>query len=343
MMADVLGAEPNGLTVVSTFAGLGGSSLGYRLAGYRVLWANEFLEAPRAMYEANKAPHTLVDERDIRKVQASEILKATGLKKGELDLFDGSPPCTSFSIAGKREKNWGEEQHYSDKFQRTDDLSLEYLRLAEGLMPRVCMLENVRGMALGKARGFMFEVLDGLRKIGYRAGVRLLDGQWLGVPQARERVFFVGVREDLKLEPVWPEPLPYRYTVRDAIPWLERPQDGPDPEPDSFMGDSLLARRWHGMRVGSKHKARFTAIRTEPDKPCKTILAIAGNKGMSSVMHPFECRKFSVLETKRLSSVPDDFEMTGRFIKKIEALGRCVPPLMTKAVAATIAQEVLLI
>src|SRR5210317_2070165 len=106
-MQEIAAIEPNGYNVISTFAGGGGSSLGYRMAGYRVLWANEFIESARETYSANKANYTTVDGRDIREVTATEILETVGINKGDLDILDGSPPCASFSTAGKRHKGWG--------------------------------------------------------------------------------------------------------------------------------------------------------------------------------------------------------------------------------------------
>ncbi len=116
-MAEIAAVPWNGLTAVSTFCGCGGSCLGYRMAGFRVVWANEFIPAAAEVYRANH-PETTLDTRDIRNVQPAEIFAATGLKVGELDLLDGSPPCSSFFTAGKREKHWGMAKRYSDTVQR---------------------------------------------------------------------------------------------------------------------------------------------------------------------------------------------------------------------------------
>ncbi|ELT51001.1 DNA (cytosine-5-)-methyltransferase [Brucella intermedia] len=222
LMSEVAAMPWNGFNVISTFAGCGGSSTGYRMAGFRVLFASEFIEAARETYQANARPGTIVDGRDIRQVSAEDILAATGLKPGELDVLDGSPPCASFSTAGKREKAWGKVKKYSDSEQRVDDLFFEYARLVRGLRPKVFVAENVSGLVKGTAKGYFLEILAALKACGYRVEARLLDAQWLGVPQARQRLIFVGVREDLGLEPVFPKPLPYRYSIRDALPWLTR-------------------------------------------------------------------------------------------------------------------------
>lgn len=216
-MEEIRALPWNGFTAVSTFSGGGGSSLGYRIAGFRIAWASEFVPAAAETYRANASPSTVLDTRDIREVKPEDILAATGVAEGEIDLFDGSPPCASFSTAGKREKGWNQVKAYSETRQRTDDLFWEYARLIEGTRPRVFVAENVSGLVKGTAKGYFKLILARLRECGYRVEARLLDASWLGVPQARQRLIFIGVREDLGMSPAFPSPLPYQYTVRDAL------------------------------------------------------------------------------------------------------------------------------
>jgi DNA (cytosine-5)-methyltransferase 1 len=221
-MGEIAALPWNGMTVASTFSGCGGSSLGYRMAGFRVLYANEFVAAARDTYAANAAPYTVLDPRDIRTLQPADVLAALQLPAGELDVLDGSPPCASFSTAGKRQKDWGKVKTYSETAQRTDDLFFEFARILRGVQPRVFIAENVSGLVKGVAKGYFLDILAELKGCGYRVACKLLDAQWLGVPQARQRTIFVGVRNDLEREPVHPTPLRYRYTIRDALPWIER-------------------------------------------------------------------------------------------------------------------------
>lgn len=237
-MRDIANIEWNGCNVASTFSGCGGSSTGYRMAGYRVLYANEFVPSARKSYEANKAEYTYVDPRDIRDVKGSEILEKIGLGVGELDLLDGSPPCASFSVAGNREKDWGKIKKYSDTKQRTDDLFFEFARILEEIKPKTFVAENVAGLAMGAARDILgspqmdlFEsqddtILHTLMNCGYRVEARILNAADLGVPQSRRRLIFVGVRKDLNKSPVFPKSLPYQFTTRDAISDLQ--VDGSD-------------------------------------------------------------------------------------------------------------------
>ena len=218
---DEIGAIPwNGYSVVSTFSGCGGSCLGFEMAGFKVVWANEFIPAAQEVYRLNH-PGTCLNTEDIREVTPESILGATGLGVGELDVMEGSPPCASFSLAGKREEHWGQVKPYSDTKQRTDDLFWEYIRLVNGLQPKVFVAENVAGLVRGVSKGYFKQILSGFKKCGYTVRCQVLDAQWLGVPQARKRVIFMGVREDLGLDPVFPKPLPYYYSVRDALPWVK--------------------------------------------------------------------------------------------------------------------------
>jgi len=209
----------NGYQAVSTFSGCGGSCLGLEMAGFEILMASEFVEAARDTYRVNH-PGVFVDDRDIRTVTADDILEQVGVAVGELGLLEGSPPCASFSTAGKRDKAWGEVKKYSETKQRVDDLFFEYARLVDGLQPKVFIAENVSGLVKGVAKGYFKMILRELKDCGYQVEAKLLDARWLGVPQSRQRLIFMGVRNDLGVRPEWPDPLPYWYSIRDACPWI---------------------------------------------------------------------------------------------------------------------------
>lgn len=217
LMSELPAAADDAPTVVSTFSGCGGSCLGYKMAGFRTLAALEFIDEARRTYEAN-FPGVRVIGDDVRQVTADDLY-ADGIP----DVVEGSPPCSSFSTAGKREAGWGAVKKYSDKEQRTDDLFFEFARLIRDGQPRFFTAENVPGLVIGKAKGYFLEIRQALRDCGYRVEAAVLDAQWLGVPQRRRRLIFVGVREDLEhvdggpLLPAFPKPLPYRYTLADVI------------------------------------------------------------------------------------------------------------------------------
>lgn len=359
----------NGFNVISTFSGGGGSSTGYRMAGFRVLWANEFIDSARETYAANKSPYTVLDGRDIRQVNPEDILQAINLKPGELDIFDGSPPCASFSTAGKREAGWGKVKKYSDKSQRTDDLFFEFSRLVRGVQPKTFVAENVSGLVKGTAKGYFLEILKELKSCGYRVACKVLDAQWLGVPQARQRTIFVGVREDLGLDPVHPKPLPYRYSVRDALPWITKIEEatghnsiglgkhrmleacGPMPcvqasrpvkvEAETDISRYAIGAEWDKLKPGEGSEKYLNLKRTRIDGPSHCISADGGNPSKASVCHPTEKRKFTIAEVKRICGFPDDFILTGTYAQQWERVGRAVPPVMMMHIANTIKSEIL--
>lgn len=330
----------NGFTCASTFSGCGGSSTGYRMAGFKVVWASEFIDAARESYKANAAPHTIIDGRDIRKVQAQDILDSTGLKVGELDLFDGSPPCASFSTAGKREKDWGKIKKYSDKAQRTDDLFFEYSRLLRGLKPKVFVAENVSGLVKGTAKGYFLEILKDLKSCGYRVSCRVLDAQWLGVPQMRQRTIFVGVREDLGLHPAHPKPLPYRYTVGEAVDGLLAGGDA-----KWLKSGTDTHRYWLATRPGCSlsdacvkltgKNSFLTHVKQSPHRQANTITQT------TQLYHWNEPRALTLQELRRIGGFPDDFILTGTYAQQWERIGRAVPPVMMSQIAATIRDQIL--
>lgn len=308
-MRSVHRRKRNGLKVVSSFAGCGGSSTGWEMSGFDVAAAIEFIPLAAESYRLNH-PKTAVLERDVREVDAAAIVEATGIPVGQLDVLDGSPPCEPFSTAGIRDKGWGEVRPYSGKEQRSDDLFDEYARLVRELRPRCFVAENVTGLVKGKARGYFVEIHQHLQECGYRVEARILDAQWLGVPQRRQRVIFVGVREDLGRDPAFPDPLPYRYTVREALEaagtavadgvglfedsyghdagWPKRHTSGEEPAPTinaAGTGRTLADRV--SVVEGLVNEARYSEPEdAELDMPAPTVCAgegKSGNRGLKPV------------------------------------------------------------
>lgn len=373
-MAEIASIPWNGFRVASTFSGCGGSCLGYRMAGFKVVWANEFVPAAQASYNANKANDCYLDCRDVRTVKPEEILEQTGLAKGELDLFDGSPPCQAFSTAGKRHKGWGKAKTYEHGAKQCNEqLFDEYIRLLRGLMPKTFVAENVSGLVKGVAKGMFLEILAALKASGYRVKCKVLDAQWLGVPQMRQRTIFVGVREDLKAEPAHPKPLGYRYSVRDALPWISKvgdnggfgkggmrdaaaaasgtigtgPQTGNGRYPPSLVEAETdisryaIGKEWDKLKPGESTYYGGRLWKPSKDKPCPTVSSSGGTTSLSSVCHPTEKRKFTIAELKRICAFPDDFKLTGSYAQQWERLGNSVPPVMMRAIAEVIRDEIL--
>lgn len=216
LMSEIAQTPANGYTLVSTFSGCGGSCLGFRMAGFRTLLASEFVPAAVETYLANH--HDVpVCVSDVRELEPELILARLGLKRGELDVLEGSPPCASFSMAGKREAGWGEVKKYSDVEQRVDDLFFEFTRLVRGLHPRVVVAENVPGLLSGAAVEYFNRVEGEIREASYVVYARELNAAWYGVPQNRRRVIIIAVRRDLGVLPAYPDRLGYGYSIKDAI------------------------------------------------------------------------------------------------------------------------------
>ena len=316
---------------ISFFSGCGGSSLGYKLAGVNVLYANEFVPKASETYKLN-FPNTIMDTRDIRTIQPQEVLDKINLKVGELDFLDGSPPCASFSTAGKREKGWGKVKAYSDTKQRTDDLFYEYIRMVKEIKPKIFVAENVRGLIMGKAKGYFNKFLAEFNKLNYNVKASLLDASYLEVPQMRKRVFIIGVRKDLNREPVFPKKHK-RLIVKPVYDKKYPVEEEAKKMPPSYLKYLV------NLKQGEQPQGSFFSLkRNHLYRPSYTILATYG-KG-ACVMHPYENRHMSIAELKDICSFPQSFKLIGKYTDQAERLGRSVPPNMMKNIIKTLRKEV---
>jgi len=312
-------------TVVSTFAGAGGSSLGYSMAGFRELLAVEWDDNAVATFKLN-FPDVPVYHGDIAKLSVEDVLQRTGLQPGELDVFDGSPPCQGFSTAGKRD-------FYDDRNQ----LFREYVRLLRGLRPKVLIMENVSGMVKGKMKLMFADILCELKASGYRVSARLLNAMYFNVPQSRQRMIFVGVREDLGIEPSHPAAESVPVTAAQAIvgatnKTLNRP-----------LATTATAI-WNHVKPGqngTNYRAGYymNSVKLDPNRPSPTIPKIVSGTG--GHMHWSEPRSMSIEEIKRLASFADAFKMTGKYEQQYERIGNSVPPLFMRSIALHVRREIL--
>ena len=280
--------EANAPTVISTFAGCGGSSLGYHMAGFRELLAVEWEQNAADTFRLN-FPHVPLYHGDIAKLSVDECLRLASVKPGDLDVFDGSPPCQGFSTAGKREIGDARNQ-----------LFREYCRLLQGLRPRAFVMENVSGMVKGDFKLIFAEILRTLKGCGYRVKARLLCSAFFGVPQERERMVFIGVREDIGREPshpaAWSDPIPLRSIAPDVI--ASRSQ-GNNPWATSLRASVTIK------------KTMFSEMfRTADGVRCPTVR-----------------------ETARIGSFPDQFKFVGVQRNAWARVGNSVPPLLMRSIA----------
>mgnify|MGYP003116136397 FL=1 len=318
---------------MSTFACGGGSSLGYKLAGCDVIAANDIDPEMAWHYKQNLSPrhYFLCPIRDLLRMDLPEELFG-------IDILDGSPPCSTFSMAGSREKAWGKKKHFREgqAEQVLSDLFFDYLDLVGRLKPRVAIAENVKGMILGNAKGYTKLVMQKFCELGYRPQLFLVNAADCGVPQRRERVFFCAVRKDVSEKKLEFKPAHRWVSVGEACADLgdltlsERQQTKPS---------DFDLRCWHRTKPGKSY-ADFVQ-RTENRLSCFTICRLNGAMpsctltASDAARHWSQCRRLTFREQKRLGSFPDDYvaktEKIGKYM-----IGMSVPPFMTKAVAEAV-------
>lgn len=192
--------EKNGLKVFSCFSCGGGSTMGYKLAGCEVIGNVEIDPKMNEVYVKNHNPkyNYLMDIREFNKLEdlPEELYN--------LDILDGSPPCTTFSMAGSREESWGKKKKFREgqAEQTLDDLSFVFIETVNKLKPKVVIMENVEGLIKGEAWGYVQEIYKKFKEIGYSVKHWLLKGEEMGVPQKRHRVFFIATRLGFNLEEI---------------------------------------------------------------------------------------------------------------------------------------------
>jgi DNA (cytosine-5)-methyltransferase 1 len=282
-------------TVISTFAGCGGSSLGYKMAGFKELLAIEWESNAVETFKLN-FPNVPVWQRDISTVTGAEILDFTGLKKGELDIFDGSPPCQGFSAAkGKRNVN-------DDR----NDLSYQYIRLINELQPKVFVMENVAGMVRGKMKGKFIQIMKELKSTGYNVKCTLMNSKYYEVPQMRERLIWIGVKNG---QASFPIPNKNIITVNDVLP-----------------------------NIIEQNRGQFDKTWITAKKPCYTI-----TKTASLIFKEKDGteRKPTIEELKKVSTFPDDFIFKGSFYEQWARIGNAVMPRFMYHVAKHIKENIL--
>ncbi|WP_458454369.1 DNA cytosine methyltransferase [Methanobrevibacter sp.] len=333
----------NGYNVVSTFSGAGGSCIGLKLAGFNINYAVEFIPEAQKTYQLNHTD-TYLDKRDIRQIKGKEILNKIGLKKGELDLFEGSPPCSGFSQCGIGTDGWNTIKNYSDTKQRVDDLFFEFIRLINETRPKMILAENVPSLATGKNKGMLKLFINEFKKIGYTIKMKVLDASYLDVPQKRKRLIFIGKRDDLNININFPKPKKYNYITKDALPNFKKNKT-PKSEyvlmKKETLGRELLdyAIKHHLKNLKEPYKilknkeGYYTHRVLFEEDICHTLI-----QGSYSYFGYYP-RTLSIFEGKRLHTFPDDFKLTGNYDRQWERIARSVPPRMYEAVGKCIKQS----
>jgi DNA (cytosine-5)-methyltransferase 1 len=320
-------------TVISCFAGGGGSSLGYQMAGYRELLATDWDARSIDTLQLN-FPDLPVWQGDIVDLSVAQVREITELEKGELSVLDGSPPCQGFSTAGKR--------LFADS---RNTLFREFVRLLRGLQPQCFVMENVSGMVRGKMRLVFAECLKELKASGYRVAARVLDAMYFSVPQHRRRLIFIGVREDLAIDPTHPVATSWPIPVRVALDAAQLcgAQEGDAPAP--VLSD-VYGQLWPNVRPGRSAvhvigKGFSSCVKPHPDRPCPTLMKTQTGRGFATTVHPTERRALSVREAALIGSYPPQFRFTGSYQEQWGRIGNSVPPLLMRSIAMHLRTSVL--
>ncbi len=272
--------------VISAFCGCGGSSLGYTWAGGKVLLAVDLDDNALATYRAN-FPDTPVYHGDIANLGVEECCKLAGVQPGELDILDGSPPCQGFSLIGTR--------RFLDP---RNQLFLEFARLLRGLQPKAFVMENVPGMFASDMKLIFADCFDAMKSAGYKVRAMLLNTQYFHVPQDRKRLIFVGVRNDLGIEPSYPKAQSRPQSIRQAL---------------GLVGDG-------GVR-SDQFKSKWRTL----DGPCVTIF-----KHPPVLMLEGVKRTLTFDECSIIQGFPQDWKWPKRINRY---LGNAVPPPFARAIA----------
>lgn len=299
--------------VVSLFSGAGGLDLGFKLAGFQLAWANDFDKDAVETYRANIDDHCVC--ADISEVSDHDI--------PDCDIMIGGFPCQGFSMANTKR----------NALDKRNKLYLQYIRILKAKKPMFFVAENVKGiLTLGKGEVIKAIVSD-FAEAGYRVVYQLLNAADYGVPQTRQRVIIVGVRNDLDVEFTYPQPtnskegkngLPRWISVQEAIKDIPDP-DGPD-------ADSVPNNEYSQYKVKPRN---YTGHRiTDPDKPSPTILARGnGGGGVVAIPHYNGLRRMTVRESATVQTFPLDFRFCGSRGSCYRQIGNAVPVLLAQKIA----------
>ena len=331
-------------TVFSCFACGGGSTMGYKLAGFDVLGCNEIDPKMIEAYKVNHKPKYAY----LEPIQTFKLRKDLPKELYNLDILDGSPPCSSFSMAGNREKDWGKEKKFREgqAEQVLDNLFFDFIDLAKELQPKVVVAENVKGLLMGNAKDYVRQIYREFDEAGYYCQHWLLDASKMGVPQRRERVFFVCLRKDIA------EPFLYQQDMFTVNPKLEFNFNEPKIKFSEFYKSGIDDRpsskgkmfEYWQKRIEGDDSFCDTIKRTEGVERCFTNKYLYSNKvpmtytSNSDVIYLFdEYRKPNKIESCCIGSYPQDYNFFN--VQYHYLIGMSVPPIMTAQIATKIYEQ----
>ena len=329
--------EKNGLKVFSCFACGGGSTMGYKLAGYDVIGDLEIDKRMNLIYVANHNPkfNYITDIRDFNKIPDEELPK----ELFDLDILDGSPPCTTFSMAGLREKTWGKKKKFREgqKAQTLDDLSFVFIETVAKLKPRFVIMENVEGLTKGNAWKYVQNIYKHFDSVGYKVKHWLMKGEQMGVPQKRHRVFFIATRLDVDLDKLdmafCYEPIEFEKVKSENGSMEGITEHLLDLISYAKKGDRNLENACMRQR-GKNSFFNYCFVYDEQVAP--TLTAHCNNIRWDSKT------RLSKQDVVAISTFPQDFNFLSDNLDNITYVcGMSVPPIMIKRIATNLAPIIL--
>ena len=309
--------------VVSLFAGCGGLDLGFKQAGYEILWANDFNEHAGATYKRNFGDHMHVGP--IQEVDFGSLPKP--------DLITGGFPCQDFSMIWKR---GGLETERGN-------LYLYFVKAVDVLRPKVFVAENVKGLLTANGGKALDQIVKDLSELGYRVNVDLYNFAEYGAPQLRERVLIVGVRDDVEYKFQKPKPLRTSdnfVTAGEALEGVEKVPFNNElinikPRTEQILSLIPEGKNFSAIPKESpfyvKGMISHVYRRLDRNRPSTTI--IAGGGGGTWGYHYEHPRPLTNRERARLFGYPDDFIFEGTVTEVRRQIGNSVPPVAAKAIA----------
>lgn len=361
------------LLAVDLFSGAGGLSLGFEDAGFQILYALEKDKYAAETYRRNHNGRTMLDEADIHNIEPDTLLRRLGLRRGDLDIVLGGPPCQGFSIANMRTRSRNNPEN---------QLVYTYWDFVRKLSPKWFVMENVGGLENFDDGTLKKELLDGFREIGYDVDAVVLDSSRFGVPQVRKRIFFIGNRLGKTLDPIRglaKQETSRAISVREAIDDLPRLSNGNniDPLPYSKNGGGLTEyqarmRYKNGKEVFNNLVSKNNALVVERYKNIKqgeNLLTMSvrkphlvnnykdmskchqwiylrlswdkpsvviSNYRKNMLIHPSQDRGLSVREAARLQCFPDTYVFQGSIGFQQQQVANAVPPLLARYIAKAI-------
>lgn len=316
------GIECHHKKVFGTFICGGGSTMGYKLGGYDHMGGVEIEDAIADIYEANHHPRFLFRE-DIKAFNRSCMPP----QLSNLDVLDGSPPCSSFSMAGNREDDWGKEKVFNEgqKLQRLDDLFFDFIDTAEILKPKVVVAENVTGLVNGNARAYVHDICKRFDQIGYKVQVFRLNAASMGVPQKRERIFFLCRKKELKLPDI-------KMVFNQRPIFFHQLEDQISTSVGKPISEAF--RVWWekckpGNSLSSVHPngSFFNTYKVWKNQVCPTVTSTVAGK----ILHYSKPAEISIEALRLIGSFPQDYNFLGVDPKYI--IGMSVPPVMMAQVS----------